>query len=48
MNSWASDIHKQVFIKKRMPKGREIKLSTQEYQDLLTWISSAKTANNGI
>lgn len=40
MNAWAADVYKQVFIKKRMPKGKNIKLSSQEYQDLLTWIST--------
>lgn len=44
MNLWADDVHKQVFIKKRMPKGKKIRLSGQEYQDLLTWISA--TQNN--
>jgi len=42
MNTWSNDINKQVFIKKRMPKGKKIKLTSQEYQDLLTWISSTK------
>lgn len=48
MTPWADDVYKQVFIKKRMPKGKKIKLTSQEYQDLLTWISSTKTSNNGI
>lgn len=48
MNTWANDINKQVFIKKRMPKGKKIKLTSQEYQDLLTWTSSTKTSTNGI
>lgn len=48
MNNWANDIYKQVFIYKRMPKGKNIKLTSQEYQDLLTWISSNKTSTNGI
>jgi len=48
MNLWANDVYKQVFIKKRMPKGKKIRLTNQEYQDLLTWISSAKTQSNGI
>jgi uncharacterized membrane protein len=48
MNPWANDVYKQVFIKKRMPKGKKIKLTSQEYQDLLTWISSTKTQSNGI
>lgn len=48
MNTLANDIYKQVFIKKRMPKGNKIMLSANEYQDLLTWISSPKTSNHGI
>jgi uncharacterized membrane protein len=48
MDTWAHDIYKQVFVKKRMPKGDKIKLTTNEYQELLTWISSTKTSKNGI
>ena len=48
MNTWVNDINKQVFVKKRMPKGKKIKLTSKEYQDLLTWISSTKTSTNGI
>ena len=48
MNTWANDINKQVFIKKRMPKGKKIRLTSKEYQDLLNWISSTKTSTNGI
>lgn len=47
MDSWAEDVYKQVFVKKRMPKGKNIKLTSNEYQDLLTWISSSKTNNYG-
>ena len=47
MDAWAQDIYKQVFVKKRMPKGKHIKLTTQEYQDVLTWISSTKNENHG-
>jgi len=47
MNGWSSDVYKQVFIKKRMPKGKKIKLTSEEYQDLLTWISSIKNNENG-
>ena len=43
MDTWANDIYKQVFIKKRMPKGKKIKLTSSEYQELLTWISSTKS-----
>ena len=42
MNPWASDVYQQVFIKKRMPKGKKIKLTIVEYQNLLKWITSAK------
>lgn len=42
MSPMANDIYKQVFIKKRMPKGKKIKLAYDEYQDLLTWVSSNK------
>lgn len=48
MNSWTNDIYQQVFIEKRMPKGKKTKLTSQEYQDLLTWVSYTKTQNNGI
>jgi uncharacterized membrane protein len=47
MTKWSNDINKQVFIKKRMPKGKKIKLTSQEYQDLLTWISSTQNNQNG-
>lgn len=46
MNNQADDVYKQVFIKKRMPKGN-IKLTSKEYQELLTWISSIKNNKNG-
>ncbi|MDT0622686.1 hypothetical protein [Croceitalea vernalis] len=48
MNTWADDIYTQVFVKKRMPKSKKIKLTSKEYQDLLTWISSTRTSTNGI
>ncbi|WP_350287399.1 hypothetical protein [uncultured Croceitalea sp.] len=47
MNDWSNDVYKQVFIKKRMPKGKNIKLTSEEYQDLLTWISSLKNNQHG-
>ncbi|WP_461304235.1 hypothetical protein [Aureisphaera sp.] len=43
MNPRATDVYKQVFVKKRMPKGKGNKLSSEENQILLTWIS---TLNN--
>ena len=48
MNGWANDVHIQVFLKKRMPKGKDIKLTEQEYHDLLTWISSTKSNYYGL
>ncbi len=48
MHTWSNDIYKQVFVKKRMPKGKNIKLSSNEYQKLLTWISTTKNSQNGI
>ncbi|MEO0585481.1 MAG: hypothetical protein AAF135_24930 [Bacteroidota bacterium] len=43
MDGWANDVYEQVFLRKRMPQGRKIKLTSEEYEDLLTWISSTKT-----
>ena len=42
MDGFAPKIYKQVFIKKRMPRGKKIKLTDEEYQILLTWITSTK------
>ncbi len=42
MNGFATQINTQVFIKKRMPKGKDIKLTQKEYQQLSTWIRSLK------
>jgi uncharacterized membrane protein len=39
MDSLASDINKQVFLKKKMPKGRKNKLSEQETLALKNWLS---------
>lgn len=47
MNGWSNDIYKLVLMKMRMPKGNKIKLNTDEYQALLTWISSIKNNQNG-
>lgn len=40
MNSLAKKINKQVFIKKRMPKGDDIKLTEEEYEQLKSWLLS--------
>ncbi len=47
MNDWSNAVYTQVFIKKRMPKGKKTKLTNQDYQDLLTWISSLKNKEYG-
>jgi len=47
MDVLANDVYKQVFIKKRMPKGKKIKLTSQEYQNLPTWISTTQNKQNG-
>ena len=38
MDSLAFDINTQVFIKKKMPKGRKIKLTEAEIQVLRDWL----------
>ena len=38
MNLLAPKIHKQVFIKRRMPKGKEIRLTQGEYDLLENWL----------
>ena len=40
MEKRISKIHKQVFVYKRMPKGNEIKLSSEEYETLKNWLES--------
>lgn len=47
MNAFKDDIYKQVFIKRRMPKGKKIKLNSTEYQQLLTWISTTQNETYG-
>jgi uncharacterized membrane protein len=42
MDSFVPKIRRQVFVKKRMPKGKKIKLTAEEYQILSTWITSIK------
>ncbi len=38
MDKRAKRIYKQVFVKKRMPKGDEIKLTLEEYKTLEEWL----------
>ena len=40
MEKRAPKIHKQVFIKRRMPKGNEIKLTNTEFATLKTWLET--------
>ncbi len=42
MSGFAPQINTQVFIKKRMPKGKDIKLTEKQYQLLSTWLRSLK------
>lgn len=39
MDSLAADIHKQVFVKRKMPKGKKIKLTENESQALQQWLA---------
>ncbi|MEP2650115.1 hypothetical protein [Ekhidna sp.] len=38
MSKSAKAIHKQVFLKKKMPKGDQIKLTEKEYKVLKEWL----------
>ena len=40
MESLAPKIYKQVFVKRRMPKGRDIKLTPEEEQVLSRWLET--------
>lgn len=40
MDSLAGDIHKQVFVKRKMPKGRKVKLTAAETQQLKVWLDA--------
>lgn len=40
MESLAPKIYKQVFVKRRMPKGRDIKLTPEEEQLLKGWLET--------
>lgn len=42
MERFASKINKQVFIKKRMPKGKKIKLTEQDKAYLMKWLENLK------
>ena len=38
MEKRSSKIHKQVFVKRRMPKGNDIQLTADEYGTLKNWL----------
>lgn len=40
MDLFAPKIHKQVFIKKRMPRGKKIILNNSDYTTLKTWLKT--------
>ena len=40
MDQFAKKIHKQVFVFKRMPKGKTIRLTDQEYATLKDWLNT--------
>lgn len=42
MSDLAPRIYRQVFVKKRMPKGREIRLTEKEYDILKKWLKAEK------
>ena len=44
MDGFAPGIYKQVFVKKRMPRGNTIKLDQKDRQALMNWL---KTLNPG-
>ncbi|MFT4758417.1 MAG: putative membrane protein [Paraglaciecola sp.] len=39
METWAAKIHKQVFVKNRMPKGKKFPLTIEEYDILESWLA---------
>ena len=43
MDKRAKRIYKQVFVKKRMPKGDDIKLTLEEYKILEEWLKTNLT-----
>jgi len=40
MDIFAAKIHKQVFVKKRMPKGKKIKLTNSDITTLKNWLKT--------
>ena len=46
MDSLASNIHKQVFVKKKMPKGKKVKLTEEESRLLKDWLGKTLEKQN--
>ena len=44
MSVFAPKIYKQVFVKRRMPKGDEVKLTAEEEQTLRSWLQTQKVS----
>ncbi len=42
MNTWGTQINEQVFIKKRMPKGNVIVLTSADKEILKKWLTTSK------
>ena len=42
MNRYAKSIHRQVFVWKRMPKGKDITLTSDDREALTVWLESLK------
>lgn len=40
MEGYAEKIHLQVFVKKRMPRGRQIVLTDEEKKNLMSWLKT--------
>jgi uncharacterized membrane protein len=40
MNSLAPKIYEQVFVSKRMPRGKKVSLTDDEYKTLRNWLKS--------
>ena len=46
MDSLATNIHEQVFVKKKMPKGRKAKLTEEESKSLQEWLDKTLDIQN--
>lgn len=46
MDLHAKEIHRQVFIKKKMPKGKKFPLTEKEYESLDNWLSTLNISQN--